>query len=118
MFTNPTEKKPFPKLLLAGKSGTGKTAFCLSAGAVDKPVAILDAEHGTDLMASGYLGPGGKCELHATGFKPAEGRYAIHKEGRPEPWPNLHLAVAKSWDTKYGRAVVRIWKREVGYGRP
>lgn len=59
MFTNPTDKKPFPKLLLAGKSGTGKTAFCLSAGGADKPVAILDAEHGTDLMASGYLGPGG-----------------------------------------------------------
>lgn len=59
MFQEPSTKKAFPKVAIFGGPGAGKTAFALSAGTADKPVAVIDTEGGTDMMAAGYIGAGG-----------------------------------------------------------
>lgn len=51
-----------------------------------------------------------RCELHDAGLKPAEGRLAIH--GRGSTNARLHEAVARTWGTDAGRAMVERWERE------
>ncbi len=60
MFQKPNTKKPHPKVAIFGAMSSGKTAFALSAGQKDKPVAVIDTEAGTAMMASGFRGPGGE----------------------------------------------------------
>ena len=53
-----------------------------------------------------FLDDDGKCTLHGTPLKPSEGRLALPCTGRTE---GLHQAVAATWETDEGRALVADW---------
>ena len=54
----------------------------------------------------------GLCKLHTSGYKPIEGRLANCKE-KSETQGNLHLEVAKLWNSPLGRSTIVRWKKEV-----
>lgn len=51
---------------------------------------------------------GGRCQIHA--LKPIEGRLANH--AGQDNGNDLHLAVARTWDSDAGRAAVARFKKE------
>jgi len=51
----------------------------------------------------------GFCELHGTGYKPAECRMTSAHNASAQK-NGLHKAVAEMWDTAEGRKVVRLWQ--------
>lgn len=59
----------------------------------------------------------GRCELHARGLKPSEGRKAIHNGG-PETGENVHHLCAASWATPASQRLVDEWASKQSSGIP
>lgn len=53
----------------------------------------------------------GLCTLHDAGLKPSEGKLSM--PCKPDYSPNLHVELAKTWETPEGYAVVEAWRKEV-----
>lgn len=62
------------------------------------------------LIPCTFLTADGRCELHALGLKPLEGRVAYH-DG---PHEGVHEAIAQAWDNDDARALVERWRRDRG----
>ena len=54
-----------------------------------------------------FQSPEGLCELHNLGLKPAEGKKSCCKIDLD----GLHWAVAETWESEEGRAIVELWKK-------
>jgi hypothetical protein len=52
-----------------------------------------------------------RCQLHAVGMKPLEGRVAIHDKD-PEEERIFFNLLKSMWDTPYGHQVVSGWKQK------
>jgi len=54
-----------------------------------------------------------RCALHHTGMKPIEGRLALCTTKQPKLFEpdDLHLSVARLWDTDLGAAAVKQWEK-------
>jgi len=50
----------------------------------------------------------GRCMLHSTGFKPLEGRIAIHQGDHD----GLHEAMAESWNNEEAQELAQSWAEQ------
>lgn len=78
-----------------------------------------DAPDSLHMLFLGYFGRctflrENRCELHDTGFKPVMCRTALLCQPDKQSPEGDKMPVAKLWNTRHGRAVVKRWKQLVG----
>ena len=67
------------------------------------------APYSANSSACNFQNAEGLCELHDSGLKPVEGRFASCKPGVTPP--GLHKEVAMSWNNEMAQAAVTAWRK-------